>query len=68
MIPGAGQAIATLGKVAGWLAHAMEEYADPTRFRTRGRLSTGSAPAVVGSESGMPAVAGSGVSGVGCGG
>ena len=35
MIPGAGQAIATLGKVAGWLAHAMEEYAEPTRFRTR---------------------------------
>jgi citrate synthase len=35
MIPGAGQAIATLGKVVGWLAHAMEEYADPTRFRSR---------------------------------
>jgi citrate synthase len=35
MIPGAGQAIATLGKMAGWLAHAMEEYAEPTRFRTR---------------------------------
>lgn len=35
MIPGAGQAIATLGKVSGWLAHAMEEYAAPTRFRTR---------------------------------
>jgi citrate synthase len=35
MIAGAGQAIATLGKAAGWLAHAMEEYADPTRFRTR---------------------------------
>jgi citrate synthase len=35
MIPGAGQAIATFGKVAGWLAHAMEEYAEPTRFRTR---------------------------------
>jgi citrate synthase len=35
MVPGAGQAIATLGKVAGWLAHAIEEYVDPTRFRTR---------------------------------
>ena len=35
MVIGAGQAIATLGKVAGWLAHAMEEYAEPTRFRTR---------------------------------
>jgi citrate synthase len=35
MVPGAGQAMATFGKVAGWLAHAMEEYADPTRFRTR---------------------------------
>ena len=43
MIPGAGQAIATLGKVAGWLAHAMEEYAEPTRFRTRAAY-IGSAP------------------------
>lgn len=35
MVPGAGQAIFTLGKVAGWLAHAIEEYASPTRFRSR---------------------------------
>jgi citrate synthase len=35
MVPGAGQAISTLGKVAGWLAHAMEEYSEPTRFRSR---------------------------------
>ncbi len=35
MVPGAGQAIATIGKVAGWLAHAMEEYVAPTQFRTR---------------------------------
>ncbi len=35
MIPGAGQAVSTLGKVVGWLAHAMEEYAEPTQFRTR---------------------------------
>lgn len=35
MVPGAGQAIFTFAKVAGWLAHAMEEYADPTRFRIR---------------------------------
>jgi citrate synthase len=46
MVPGAGQAIATLGKVAGWLAHAMEEYAEPTRFRTRAAY-IGSAPATV---------------------
>ncbi len=46
MIPGAGQAIATFGKVAGWLAHAMEEYAQPTRFRTRAAY-IGSAPATV---------------------
>ena len=31
-----GQALATLGKVVGWLAHALEEYADPTLFRARG--------------------------------
>ena len=36
MIPGAGQAISTIGKAAGWLAHAMEEYASPTLFRIRG--------------------------------
>ncbi len=47
MIPGAGQAIATLGKVAGWLGHAIEEYAVPTRFRTRAAY-IGSAPAPVG--------------------
>ncbi len=35
MPPGAGQALFTLAKVAGWLAHAMEEYAGPTRFRSR---------------------------------
>jgi citrate synthase len=35
MIPGAGQGITNLAKVAGWLAHAMEEYGNPTRFRSR---------------------------------
>jgi citrate synthase len=46
MIPGAGQAIATLGKAAGWLAHAIEEYVEPTRVRTRATY-IGSAPAAV---------------------
>ncbi|HEY3811006.1 MAG TPA: citrate/2-methylcitrate synthase [Acidimicrobiales bacterium] len=49
MIPGAGQAIATLGKVAGWLAHAIEEYASPTRFRTRAAY-IGTAPERAGTE------------------
>ena len=35
MPPESGQAIATLAKVAGWLAHALEEYANPSRFRSR---------------------------------
>lgn len=35
MVPGAAQALFTLGKVAGWLAHAIEEYVSPTRFRSR---------------------------------
>ncbi|HET6964879.1 MAG TPA: citrate/2-methylcitrate synthase [Acidimicrobiales bacterium] len=35
MVPGAAQAMFTLGKVAGWLAHAIEEYTSPTRFRSR---------------------------------
>ncbi|HEX4865171.1 MAG TPA: citrate synthase [Acidimicrobiales bacterium] len=35
-MPGeSGQAVATLAKVAGWLAHALEEYANPSRFRSR---------------------------------
>lgn len=36
MVPGAAQAIFTLSKAAGWLAHAIEEYDRPTRFRMRG--------------------------------
>ena len=35
MVPGSAQAIFTLAKAAGWLAHAMEEYEAPTRFRIR---------------------------------
>src|SRR5581483_2262903 len=35
MAPGSGQAVSSFGKAAGWLAHAAEEYADPTRFRSR---------------------------------
>ncbi|MGI8753551.1 MAG: citrate/2-methylcitrate synthase [Acidimicrobiales bacterium] len=35
MIPGAGQAITIVGRMAGWLAHAMEEYESRTVFRTR---------------------------------
>lgn len=33
--PGAGEAIFTVGRLAGWLAHAMEEYAQATPFRQR---------------------------------
>ncbi|WP_433609777.1 citrate synthase [Dactylosporangium sp. CA-139114] len=32
---GAGEAIFGLARTAGWLAHAMEEYANPTRLRLR---------------------------------
>ncbi|HET6875497.1 MAG TPA: citrate/2-methylcitrate synthase, partial [Acidimicrobiales bacterium] len=32
---GSGQAMFTLAKAAGWLAHAIEEYEAPTRFRSR---------------------------------
>ena len=35
MLPGSGQAVSTLAKASGWVAHAMEEYAAPTRFRSR---------------------------------
>ena len=65
MIPGAGQAIATLGKVAGWLAHAMEEYVEPTRFRTRAAYIGGPSRRRAGAEpSGRrPSPAASGIAG-----
>jgi citrate synthase len=37
MIPGASEAIFILGRAAGWIAHAMEEYANRTSFRARAR-------------------------------
>jgi citrate synthase len=35
MIPGAGEAIFVLGRSAGWIGHALEEYASRTVFRVR---------------------------------
>jgi citrate synthase len=35
MVPGAGQAIFVIGRSAGWLAHAMEEYRERSAFRVR---------------------------------
>jgi len=35
MITGAGEAIFAIARTAGWLAHAMEEYDNPTRLRLR---------------------------------
>ena len=36
MIPGAGEAIFAVARAAGWLAHALEEYARHTPIRPRG--------------------------------
>jgi citrate synthase len=37
----AGEAVFAIGRCAGWLAHAMEEYAEaPLRFRLRARALT----------------------------
>jgi citrate synthase len=36
MIPGAGEAIFAVARTAGWLAHALEEYARDTPIRPRG--------------------------------
>ena len=41
MIPGAGQAVFAVARTAGWLAHAIEEYARGTPIRPRG-IYTGS--------------------------
>jgi citrate synthase len=36
MVPGASETIATVARIAGWVAHAMEEYDEaPLRFRAR---------------------------------
>ncbi|MPZ25266.1 MAG: helix-turn-helix domain-containing protein [Micromonosporaceae bacterium] len=35
MVPGAGEAIFAVARTVGWLAHALEEYARPTRLRPR---------------------------------
>jgi citrate synthase len=41
MSPDAGEAVFAIGRCAGWLAHALEEYAEaPLRFRLRARTLT----------------------------
>ena len=44
LIPGAGEAVFAVARVAGWLAHALEEYARNTPIRPRG-IYTGPAAA-----------------------
>jgi citrate synthase len=47
MVTGSGEAIFAVSRTVGWLAHAMEEYAKPMRFRLRAAY-TGNAPATSG--------------------
>jgi citrate synthase len=44
MIPGAGEAIFAVARAAGWLAHALEEYARATPIRPRGIYTGRNAP------------------------
>jgi citrate synthase len=46
MIPGAGEAIFAVARTAGWLAHALEEYARATPIRPRGIYTGRDAPDV----------------------
>lgn len=42
MVPGAGETIRAVGRTAGWLAHALEEYRErPNRFRPQGFYTGG---------------------------
>ncbi|WP_086849033.1 citrate synthase [Amycolatopsis kentuckyensis] len=42
MVPGAGETIRAIGRTAGWLAHALEEYRErPNRFRPQGFYTGG---------------------------
>jgi citrate synthase len=43
MIPGAGEAIFAVARTAGWIAHAMEEYAKNAPLRPR-TVYTGPVP------------------------
>ncbi len=43
MRPGSGEVISLLSRVAGWIAHVLEEYRRPTPFRPR-LAYTGPAP------------------------
>lgn len=43
LAPGAGEALFTAGRLAGWLAHALEEYAERTDMRLRA-VYTGERP------------------------
>ncbi len=45
MIPGAGEAVFAVARTAGWLAHALEEYARATPIRPRGVYTGRAAPA-----------------------
>lgn len=44
MIPGAGEAVFAVARVAGWIAHALEEYARNTPIRPRGIYTGPAAP------------------------
>jgi citrate synthase len=35
MVPGAGQAIFVVARIAGWIAHALEQYDQPNFLRAR---------------------------------
>jgi citrate synthase len=43
MVPGAGEAVFTIARCAGWIAHAIEEYEHALRYRIRAAY-TGPAP------------------------
>ena len=54
MVPGAAEAVFAVARAAGWIGHALEEYARHTPLRPRARYTGPRYPAPGGNQQGTP--------------